>query len=85
MPGSQLVWVPREDELAQWKSHQGVAPGEVRSYAEKNVVCQLKNAQKMLTVTVQNSWETKPTGKVVRAPRKSEREMLLPAQDGMKK
>ena len=35
MPGSQLVWVPREDELAQWKSHQGVAPGEVRSYAEK--------------------------------------------------
>jgi len=52
---------------------------------KKNVVCQLKNAQKMLTVTVQNSWETKPTGKVVRAPRKSEREMLLPAQDEMKK
>ena len=51
---------------------------------KKNVVCQLKNAQKMLTVTVQNSWETKPTGKVVRAPRKSERDMLLPAQDEMK-
>jgi hypothetical protein len=52
---------------------------------KQNVVCQMKNAQNMLTVTVQNSWETKPAGKVVRAPRRSKREMLLPAQDEMKR
>ena len=44
MPGSQLVWVLREDELAQWRSHQGVAPGEVRSYAETK--CCLSNEKR---------------------------------------